>query len=924
MNRQLAATISSILALSAYSSLATGQENAAAQAEEKPAELDLIIVTGSLIPQTGLENASPVIEITAEEMERQGFRNVADVLRAQPLATGSVQDNQFSQGFTPGATTISLLGLAPGFTLILLDGRPLADYPLLYNGQANFTDLSSIPSGMVERIDILPGNQSATYGSAAIAGVVNIILKKHLEGTEVSARLGGYEHGGGENVRVQVTGGQTRDNFDITYGLQYSSQDAIYGKDRSRFDSTDDNPNLDQRYGSRTFLILDGFTNTYFDPSQAACDGLSENFGGTTIRDFRPGRGSYCGSRAEPGNSTFLNDETGISAYLNANFALNDNAELYGSLLYGVNETESDGGSRFWVPDINGTGGLIFDDRDFSLNLYQHIFSPEETGGATKFVTESDSYNVALGIRGSFGDSNWNYDAYYDRSEYNLDDSQKWALTADVEDFFRDQFLGPQLGTYYGYPVYHPDQAAFYQSLTPAQYDSFLGKIKTESKTWTHNVNFTVDNAYLFDLPAGSVGLAARVQAGRQSWENPTDERVINGDFWGITGTQGAGERQNWAAAVEFRVPLFSMLTANVSGRYDSYENIDAGDDSKTTYKLGLEFRPIETLLIRGNFATAFRAPDMSYIYAGDSGFFTNATDYFRCEEDGQVLNNCIYNPTNTEGRRNGNPDLKSITADSFGYGFVWSPSDKFELRADYYDVDIDDEVSDLSIDQLLFDENECRQGRLDIDSPTCVDALARIERGLPTDFIPNVLQLVRINPINISKEKVSGIIAATTVRWGGGRAGNFEFGLDYNQTLDHDYTQYPGDEPLDFLSDGAASWEFQTIWAGDFIWDIGAWTTSIHGVRYGDSPNAAARLGLSDQNGVEAGMIDPYYLFNLNLNYRLTDNSDLTLTVNNLADESPPRDRSDTAYPYFNVFNYNDYGRSFWLQYRIDFSAAE
>ena len=140
-----------------------------------------------------------------------------------------MQDNQFAGGFTPGATTISLLGLAPGFTLILLDGRPLADYPLLYNGQGNFTDLSSIPTGMVERIDILPGNQSAIYGSAAIAGVVNIILKKHLEGIQIAARAGGYAEGGGDNMRFELTGGQSREKFDVTFGLQYSSQKPIWG-----------------------------------------------------------------------------------------------------------------------------------------------------------------------------------------------------------------------------------------------------------------------------------------------------------------------------------------------------------------------------------------------------------------------------------------------------------------------------------------------------------------------------------------------------------------------------------------------------------------------------------------------------------------------------------------------------------------------
>ena len=932
MNRQLAATISSILACSAYSGVAAAQEKTAAESATGPAELETVIVTGSLIPQAQ-QDTSPVIAITAEDMERQGFQNVTDVLRAQPLATGAVQDNQFSGGFTPGATTISLLGLEPGFTLVLLDGRPLADYPLLYNGQANFTDLSSIPTGMVERIDILPGNQSAIYGSAAIAGVVNIILKKHLEGIQIAARAGGYDEGGGENMRFELTGGQSRENFDVTFGLQYSSQKPIWGTQRKRFDSNNDDPDAALHFGSRTFVaahvvLVDPFPTVFEDPGAATCESLADNFGGTTTYASRPGFGNYCGSLNEAGYATFLNEQEGGSAYVIANLQLGDNAELYASLLLSDNRIESNSGSPFWVPDVNGTAGFIWDDtRAEPLLTFQHIFSPEETGGRNKNndVNNTQSYNIALGVRGAFGESDWEYDVYYARSQYDLKDRQKWALTADIEEFFRDQFLGPQLGTYYGYPVYHPDQNAFYQSLTPDQYDSFLGTIKTDSKTWTHSLNLRFTNTNLFDLPAGPVGGAALLQAGKQSWENPTDPRVIAGEFWGLSGTQGSGERENWAAALEFRVPLFSMLTANLSGRYDDYKNVDAGSDSRTTYKFGLEFRPADSLLLRASFANAFRAPDMASIYAGESGFFTNVTDYFRCEEAGQPLSNCAYNPFNTQGSRSGNLDLKSITADSFGFGFVWSPTDSFQLRADYYDISIDNEVSDLSIDRILRDENECRHGRLDIDSQTCVDALARVERTLPSDFIPNQLELVSIEPINISKEKVSGVVAGATVRFGGGRGGNFAVSLDYNNTISHEYTQFPGDAPIDFLNDGFNSTEFHTVTTGDFIWDIGKWTTTLHGTRYGKTPNYAEQSGTDPINGVEPGKIDPYYLFNLNLNYRLTDNSDLALTINNIEDKGPPKDKSysgTTAYPYYNIFNFNGYGRAFWLEYSIDLGA--
>ena len=923
----LVTTISSALAFWAVAGPVHAQASAPAvapTAEEKAkksAELDRVIVTGSLIPQAQKEGASPVTTITSEQIETQGYRNVSDVLRAQPLATGAVQDNQFSAGFTPGATTISLLGLDPGFTLILLDGRPLADYPLLYNGQSNFTDLSTIPTAMVDRIDILPGNQSAIYGSAAIAGVVNIILKKHIEGIHMNFRAGGYDQGGGDNFRFQLSGGKQMGGLDLTYGFQYSTQDAMFGFQNEWFDSTNDNPNPNARYGSRTAIILDGFTGRYITPTAAQCSRLAASFGGTTRLDFRPGPGTFCGSRAEVGNTSFLNDEDSISGYLNASWTLTSNMEAYASLLYNVHETTASSFSRFWVPDVNGTFGYIWDDRDSSLNYYQRIFGPEETGGPQKEILKSHSYNFAGGIRGTLGDSNWDYDAYYSRSQFNVTDSQLWPVTNEIEDFFRDQFLGPQLGTYYGYPVYHPDREAFYQPLTPGQYASFLDDIRTESTTWTHNVNLSITNTSLFSLPAGDVGMAALVQGGYQVWNNPTDPRVIAGDFWGITGTQGSGKRENAALALEFRVPIFNTLTANLSGRYDKYKNIGAGDDAKATWKLGLEYRPMDTLLIRGNYATAFRAPDMSYIYAGESGSFSTARDYYRCELAGQPIETCQFNSVQIQGESNGNRDLKSITANSFGYGFVWSPSQRFDIRADYYNVDISNEVVLLSNDFILRNENECRRGRLELSSAFCQDIISRVTRNPPgNNPQANAIRLISTNPVNIATEQVAGIVAGTTFRWGGGRNGNFSLGLNYNNTLKHEVQRFPDEDTIDYLSTPTFSSEFKTVLTGDFGWDVGRWSSNIHGIRYGATPNNTAQLGAARINGIPPGTIAPYMLFNLNVGYKLTDNSSLALTVNNLGNRKPPRDPSYTAYPYYNVFNYNGYGRAFWLQYSIDF----
>ncbi|HJW46058.1 MAG TPA: TonB-dependent receptor [Lysobacter sp.] len=896
---------------------------------DEPTELDKVVVTGSLIPQVQIETATPVQTITAQDIQRQGFRDVYDVLRSQPLATGAVQDAQFAGSFTPGAEPISLLGLDPGFTLVLIDGRPLADYPLLYNGQSNFVDLASIPTAMVERIDIAPGNQSSIYGSSAIAGVVNIILKKRVEGTELGLRLGTYDEGAGHNARLQVTGGHSFGNLDLVYGLQAMIQDPIYGFDRDDFDSTNDNPDPDQRFGSRTFLRIASDGVTYIDPGADACAQLSRLFNGTTIYDNRPGRGNYCGSRAEVGYTSFMNEEESIAGYLNASYAFGEKSEFYGTLLLNRTKTENNSGSRFWQPSID-TFGFIFNANINDFDSFQHIFAPEETGGVdvNNERLTNDSYNLALGVRSTFGSSTWDYDAYYARSEYKIKSRQLWPLKAEVEDFFREQFLGPQLGDYYGYPIYAPNEAAFYQALTPAQYRSFQGEIRTDSETWTHNLNFQLTNTELFTLPAGPVGFAAVLQVGEQSWSNPTDPRLVNNEYWGLTGTQGEGERSNEAVAVEFRVPIFSLLTGNASVRYDHYKNKGLNSDEDITYKLGLEFRPIESLLVRANYATAFKAPDMAYVFAGDSGFFTFVTDYYRCavEQPNVPVDECDFGNNNAQifGTRSGSPDLQSITADSWGGGVVWSPSSNFSISADYYNIKIDNKVSDMSLDALLRTESACRLGQLDINSPTCVDAIARIGRNPPTGGqAPNQLNTAQINPINISNEEVSGIIANLDYRWQTSNAGDFGINLQYNVTLDHENQQYPDDPVIDLLNQPFYSTEFKDVATASFNWSKGPWNATLFGVRYGRTPNLAAQVADPDLGyaAEDAGKVDAHYNFNTTVGYEINDTATLTFTVNNLLNEDPPDDSTYTTYPYFNVFNYNDYGRSYMLEinWRLD-----
>src|SRR5690606_7405672 len=157
----------------------------------------------------------------------------------------------------------------------------------------------------------------------------------------------------------------------------------------------------------------------YDDPGDR-CDDVAHLFGGTTFKDFRPGRGDFCGSRAQPGYATLLNEEKGLSGYFNGSFALNATTDLYATVLVGRNKAQNDSGSRSWPPDDNGSHqNYVWNDTEQTLETYQRIFAPEEMPEEARVdEADSDSYSAAFGIKGALGESDWDYGAYYSRSGY--------------------------------------------------------------------------------------------------------------------------------------------------------------------------------------------------------------------------------------------------------------------------------------------------------------------------------------------------------------------------------------------------------------------------------------------------------------------------------------------------------------------------
>ncbi|MBS0590785.1 MAG: TonB-dependent receptor [Proteobacteria bacterium] len=896
------------------------------QEKKKNTELQSVVVTGSLIPRAQIETASPTLTITSADIKKQGFTNVYDALRAMPTAQGAVQDNQSNNSFTPGATTISMLGLSPSYTLILLNGKPMADYPLLYNSDSNFVDLSSIPMAMVDHIDILPGNNSAIYGSQAIAGVVNIITKQNLDGVTLDFRAGGYTDGGGAQQRLQISGGGKWGKLDVLGAIQMDNQNPIFGYQRSYTASALMNPTISPTNPAIASLdrrALNPATNTYVDPGAATCNAISNLFNGGEFYAKRPNFGSYCGSWNGNSYSTFLNGSKGVSGYVSAKYHLNDTTQIYFDFVGNTaKQVLNTAGTLFWASG-RGMPTYIYDRDTQTMQSLQHVLAPEETGSRGDKKTWSESYIVNLGIRGAIGDSNWNYDGSYHRSDYMSGSKRLRPLVSKVNSFY----LGPQDGTfvYKGttYPAYHIVQnGKFWGAITPDEFSAYSDEVRSDSSTYTQQLNLTVTNSSLLSLPGGEAGVAAVLEVGDQYWDNPVDPRITAGQFWGTGGTSGHGKRDRYAGAFEFNLPVLSMLTVDLSGRYDRY-SVTNSSQGKLTYKAGLEFRPIETVLLRANYGTGFRAPDMGFIFSTGSQFFSNVTDYYNCRKaqgDGYKTCNPPYNSVQIGGNSMGNPNLKYITAKSFGWGGVWSPTSNLVLKADYVHVRIANEIRSYSTDQIMQKEADCRLGHtrggtaVDPNSQTCQQYYSQVSRTpANAPLNPTIVNGITTYPLNLAAESVSNIIAGGSYRLETGRFGDVILGANYNVQTSHQIQTFPHDPFEDLLREASYGNQFKNIGAASLTWNVGSWSSTLQYQRFGKtwSYDGSRTVG-------------PWMRYNATVQYNFSDDASMTLIGNNILNARPPKDPTFSAYPYYDLYSYNNYGRLLMLEMNVHFGGGK
>ncbi|MBB3277212.1 MULTISPECIES: TonB-dependent receptor [unclassified Pseudoxanthomonas] len=879
---------------------ATGQQ---AEAQQGPSTLDKVTVTGSRIKRAEIEGPTPVTVITADDIEKQGFSTIYDALNTLTQFTGSVQNELNQNGFTPNASFLNLRGLGPGYQLILVNGRRVADYPLPYNSQSNAVNLANIPAAAIERIEVLSGGASAIYGSDAVAGVVNIIMKSNYEGDLLTIRGGTTSRGGGDSGRLQWVGGKTGDAWSITYALEYLTREEIFASQRSFMDSYRDDPSVDPADAVATIglrlrdrLIGTGL-NSYIYP-----DG--EDAASTCARfsEFELEARGTCGYFGYPATQQIRNSDENMTGYLYGTYDFDGGMQAFAQLSVASADAKIASATQFWQ------SGLVYDVNMDTIVDSQRIFTPSELGGlgAQQTRIKERSFDLSTGLRGTIFNGRFDWEAVISHSRYDLKVSQPRFLENKINEYFMGPATG-QLDPYFGaYPVVSFNIDRYFSPLGADAYRSMITKVKTDAESEVTQGSLILSGD-LFELPAGAMSFAATLEGARQKYDLTNDPRISPNytgpePIYNLTGTGGGGERDRYALGIEISIPIVDTFKVNLAGRYDKYDDV-TNVDGAFTWSAGLEYRPIDSLLLRGNYATSFRAPDMHYVFAEESGFFVSVLDEYRCRRDGLDPNPPAGSPNpcggsaytySVFGTRQGSRDLQEEEGESATVGFVWDISDSMSISMDAYRIKLEGQVQDINPSYLLREEAACLLGTdrdgnaVDPNSADCAFFTGLVTRTGVDEINDDEIDSYSSFPFNQSMLRTTGIDARWRYHWDTDRWGDFNFGVGWTHVLKLEDEQFPG-SGIRNLRDHKQFFNFRSRANWEVNWERNDWAANLNGYRWGSLPNWA-----------ETGRIAPYIIWNATVQKKITEKATVGIAVNNLFDKLAPRDDTFNTYPFF------------------------
>ncbi|WP_192954832.1 TonB-dependent receptor [Gallaecimonas mangrovi] len=823
-------------------------------------KVEKIEVTGSRIKRVDMETVSPVTVINAADIKMSGKTSVADVLQ-------SVSANSFgngvgvsgSSGGGSSQTTVDLRGL--GATLVLLDGRRL---PGTGNSGGQDQDISMIPLAVVDRIEILRDGASAIYGSDAIAGVVNIITKKHYDGVNLSYSVSSPKVNGGLEKKYQLTAGTSNEKGSIVMVAQHKDTNEVTDADVSGTNN-----------GISTYSPVAYGTSTDGSDSYYNSDMCGQV--ANTIDT-----GSKCGYAYS--NTTWLYPQyTKDSILTNATYYLTDDITFKGQVFAGKTTSwaryaATPVSTNTLTMDADNENNPLDEDMTIYLRALKNRDSKYEANNLQYVGSLEGTLNVWNGIDWNFGYQHSTESEV--EHDYNL--IKDSVIQDAIDDGTFDVFNTSGMST--------DDWMSEYESVLDEAYHTGIYELDQSTDTF----NGSLSSELYSDGDTVVNGYIGAEYEHLDFWKKSDPESANVEISGGSGGDDVDADRNRQSYFSEFVIDLPYKIEIDAAYRYDKYDlSGDVGGEytnasfDGSSPKIGVMWRPTDNLLLRASWGKAFRAPSMNQLFASSSISFDYGLDQTYCasHDDADYCTEDEQFKTYYAS----NQDLQPETAKSYTAGFVWNITNNLSWEGTYWNFDYKNKIESLDVDTILAEEYTNGSS-------------SRVDRS-----DDGKIESITTSYVNMATVKVSGIdssvnyLIPTSI-------GDFKIDMDASYMLHWKEAADAGDDAYDYAGETnypqlkgnlSVKWSQGDYSAAATFNYIGKQTDTLYDGYYND--------------------IDAYVNTNVTASYNTSWNGKVSVGIANLFDQSPKYYTSD----YWRGFDYDLYdarGRTLQFSYSQSF----
>jgi iron complex outermembrane recepter protein len=827
-----------------------------------------IEVTGTNIPRSESDTALPVQTLTRDDIERSGSANVAELMSKVSANIGGFNDqlsigNQIQPFPRPGLSSVNLRGIGDGSTLVLINGRRVANYA--FDGGA--VDVNAIPLAAIDRVEILKDGASAIYGTDAISGVVNFVLRKDFQGMEFSSLGSWPEKGGGNQYQATASAGYgdiTADKFNVFFSLNYQKDQILRAADRE-FARTGYRPD-------QGLLIANpaSFPANVDVPGQI----LGPNFasGCAPPTSFPITREGFQFCAFDPVSlADIIPPVERTSAFGRATFQLRPDVHLFAEASYTHHQfilsiqpspafrgfsTQGlpvlyPAGGPFYPTDFAAANGLSGD-----LSLW---YRTVPLGNRLNDV-ETHALRAVVGVDGFA--HGWDYDAaiLYSRNRQSDNFASGYVSERKLLDAMATGLINP----------FGPSGPAGDALLASTQvYGDF------HSATGSTLLIDAKASRDIYRLPAGPLAIALGGEGRREKLDNTFAPLANSGDVLAAGGEHHSvsGSRHVWALYAESSVPFATGFETQLAARYDHYSDFG----STVNPKVALRWQPSKALLMRTSWGTGFRAPTLYDLHTPRQRVTTSPDfpDPVRCPVTG-LPGDCLGEFPAVIG---GNPNLQPETSEQFNAGVVWQPAPGLAVSLDYWKINKSDAITGISERDVLvpgapFEATNIIRGPTDPDFPE----------------LPGPIQTVILHGENFGNIRTSGYDIDVNWRGPATSRGQFSLGLNGSYVRTFRIQFGPGDSlSLAGNNDGSYAIPRWRHYAS-LNWSQGPWSATFAQTFQSGYDEVDQRLPCDTEGqNCTRRRVGTYTVWDLQVQYTGFKGTTIVVGIKNLLDRDPP-----------------------------------